>query len=204
MLAELGPGTVQIWIQDVRAGHDEQCRAIGFVPYRDLWQLSIRLPVEGDVVATRTFEPASDTDGVIAVNNRAFSWHPEQSGLTRAELDARMAEAWFDLEGFRILERDASIAGFCWTKEHREQEPPVGEIYVIAVDPAYQGLGLGEPLTRAGLAHLHQRGIDRGILYVESDNHAANRIYERIGFRRSAIDRAYRTAADGSVTVGSS
>ncbi|MCY3924034.1 MAG: GNAT family N-acetyltransferase, partial [bacterium] len=86
-----------------------------------------------------------------------------------------------------------------WTKVHAGGGPPpddvaMGEIYVIAVDPDFQGRGIGTPLTLAGLAHLHSRGPATAMLYVESDNAAANAVYERLGFRRHHTDRAY--AAD--------
>ena len=46
---------------------------------------------------------------------------------------------------------DGRLAGFCWTKVHDDEEPPLGEIYVIAVDPDFVGRGLGRALTVAGL-----------------------------------------------------
>ncbi|MEO6958194.1 MAG: GNAT family N-acetyltransferase [Antricoccus sp.] len=53
---------------------------------------------------------------------------------------------------------------------------------MVGVDPRAQGLGLGKILTIAGLAHLQDAGLDRVILYVDDDNTAAMRLYERLGF----------------------
>jgi mycothiol synthase len=63
------------------------------------------------------------------------------------------------------------------------------------VDPAAQGRGLGRVLTAVGLDHLRQRlgSEDQAtvILYAESDNVAAIKTYESLGFRRSSVDTAY-------------
>ena len=77
-------------------------------------------------------------------------------------------------------------------------DPPAGEIYAIAVDPDFAGRGLGLPLTNAGLEYLHrQRGMTAGMLYVESDNAPANRIYQKLGFRLAQVNRAYRADIAG-------
>ena len=85
----------------------------------------------------------------------------------------RKAEPWFDPEGFRLHERDGKLAAFCWTKVHSDTSPPMGEIYVIAVDPTFHGLGLGKALTIAGLDHLAARGLTVGMLHVDGANTAA-------------------------------
>jgi mycothiol synthase len=50
-------------------------------------------------------------------------------------------------------------------------------------------------LTAVGLDHLRQRLGSEGqaavILYAESDNVAAIKTYESLGFRRSSVDTAY-------------
>ncbi|MCY4424427.1 MAG: mycothiol synthase [Acidimicrobiaceae bacterium] len=186
-----GDDGAQLWIRDVAAGDDAAARRHGFEPYRDLWQLRCRLPAEPSGLSTRAFAP-DDIDEFVAVNNRAFHWHPEQGGLTAGEVRDRMAEPWFDADGFRLHHRDGRLAGFCWTKVHSDHDPPLGEIYVIAVDPDFSGRGLGRPMTLAGLEWLSGRGLTVGMLYVESDNHPANAVYRRIGFEHHHTDRAYR------------
>ncbi len=68
-------------------------------------------------------------------------------------------------------------------------------MYVVGVDPAYQGRGLGGPLTRLGLAHLARLGLGEVELYVDGDNTAARRTYERLGFEDVAVDGQYTRAA---------
>ncbi len=181
----------RLWIRSVAPPDDAVARCYGFEPYRDLWQLRCALPSEPSGMRTRAFT-VDDLDEFVSVNNRAFHWHPEQGGLTAADVRDRMAEPWFDAGGFRLHHREGRLAGFCWTKVHADHDPPLGEIYVIAVDPDFTGRGLGRPMTLAGLEWLSARGLAVGMLYVESDNHPANAVYERIGFKHHHTDRAYR------------
>ena len=67
----------------------------------------------------------------------------------------------------------------------------LGEIYVIAVDPDFQGLGLGNQLTLAGLASIAERGVTIGMLYVDGGNTAAVTMYEHLGFPVHRTDRAF-------------
>lgn len=150
---------------------------------------------------TRAFVPGVDDEAWLAVNSRAFASHPEQGDWNREVLAARMAEPWFDPHGFLLHEIDSRIAGFCWTKLHADGyqhgEPPeqstgpVGEIYVIGVDPAHQGKGLGRALVVAGFAHLAGRGVRRGMLYVAGDNLQAIALYESLGMTIAHRDDVY-------------
>jgi mycothiol synthase len=91
----------------------------------------------------------------------------------------------FDEESGRLL-------GFHWTKVHNER---LGEVYVVGVDPAAQGRGIGATLTLIGLHHLADRlsGDSQAtvMLYVEADNSAAVNTYRRLGFEVFGIDVAY-------------
>lgn len=189
-LASTDRGRVQLWIREVDDQADAAAVAHGFESYRDLWQLRCALPNEPSRLTTRGFT-LDDLDEFVGVNNRAFHWHPEQGGLTRNAVEATMTEPWFDPDGFRLLHDEGRLVGFCWTKIHRDVEPNLGEIYVIAIDTSHHGRGLGKPMTLAGLEWLADQGLEHGMLYVESDNEPANATYAAIGFSRHHTDRAY-------------
>ncbi|MEH6820426.1 mycothiol synthase [Dietzia psychralcaliphila] len=136
----------------------------------------------------------------LRVNNAAFSWHPEQGGWTRGRLDERLAVDWVDPRAI-FLAVDTTgpvprLAGFHWTKTVAEPGDPVeGEVYVVAVDPADQGRGLGGMLTALGVTHLEGPvGAESVVLYVEGDNTAAIRTYEKLGFTVEHRDVTYASA----------
>jgi mycothiol synthase len=167
---------------------------LGFDRVRDLWVMRRALsslpalPEPPPGVEVRTFEVGQDEEAFLAVNAEAFAHHPEQGGLTRAGLDERMAEHWFDPSGFFVAERAGELVGFHWTKVHSDSSPSYGEVYVVGISPTAQGGGLGRHLTLAGLHHLAGLGLDQVILYVEADNAPAIAVYGRLGFTHALED----------------
>ena len=150
----------------------------------------------GSSVDVRAFRVGADEDAFLAVNAAAFADHPEQGRMTRADLDARIAEPWFDPAGFFLAWRGDELLGYHWTKEHREPGGDFGEVYVVGIAPTAQGGGLGRLLTLTGLHHLASRGLAEVILYVESDNAPAVAVYERLGFTHAASDTHVMYARD--------
>jgi mycothiol synthase len=140
-----------------------------------------------DGVRLRTFRIGADEPSLVEVNHRAFAWHPEQGALSVADVEADEAQPWFDPDGLflAVREEDDALIGFHWTKIHHELDgagAPMGEVYVVGVDPSASGHGLGTTLTIAGLRYLAERGCRQVMLYVESDNAAAIAVYSRLGF----------------------
>jgi mycothiol synthase len=191
------PERLRIWSHVDHPAAARLARRCGLRRVREL--LRMRLDFEGAPalpeprwrggVRVRAFVPGRDEDAVIEVNRRAFSWHPEQGGLTVEELTASEAQPWFDPAGFFLaVDEHDRVLGFHWTKVHPEG---FGEVYVVGVDPDAQGGGLGKALTLAGLHHLRDRGIDQVILYVEADNAPAVAVYSGLGFRRWDVGVQY-------------
>jgi mycothiol synthase len=179
-------------------------RSEGLLRVRDLWQMRRPLdappavPPTPEGVTLRTFEPGRDEAAWLRLNASAFANHPEQGGWTARDLELREREPWFDPAGFFLAERDGRLVGFHWTKVHAEgQSPddngPLGEVYVVGVDPGEAGRGLGTWLTAVGLRHLWERGMPTVLLYVEATNRAAVTVYERSGFSRHAVDVGYHS-----------
>ena len=193
-------GGLSVWAHGQLPAAAALAAALGYRVQRELWQMrrSLVAPLPSspvpDGLSIRSFRPGEDEDAWLALNAAAFATHPEQGAWTLEDLRLRMAEPWFDPDGFLLLQDDAGrLAGFHWTKVHQPdaEGPAVGEVYVVGVSPDHQGCGLGRVLTVAGLQHLRGRGLSQAMLYVDADNAAAVRTYERLGFARSHVDVQY-------------
>ncbi len=195
-IAAGGGGRVNWWVRSPAPEDERAAAAVGMHAARTLFQMRRPLPVgQTATIPTRSFVVGQDEAAWIEVNNRAFAGHGEQGGWTIETLRRRETETWFDADGFRLHERDGRLAGFCWTKEHPATafNPRLGEIYVIAVDPDFHGLGLGRELTLAGLDHLADQGIADAMLWVDADNPAGVGLYEKLGFSVAATNVAFST-----------
>ncbi len=202
-LVATGTGDLRVWAHGRTAATQAFAEQRGFVAVRELFMLrrdasaapALPEPVLPDGVTVRTFERGRDEDAWLDVNARAFAGHPEQGAWTRADLDDRLAQPWFDPDGFFLAvdtRRGGALAGFHWTKVHDDGSEPAGEVYVVGVDPSYQGTGLGKALTVIGVRHLHDSGLRTVELYVDGANAAARRLYDALGFAEAAVDVQYR------------
>lgn len=193
-LAELSPRRLQVWAIGNSAAAQALAARVGLVPARELLVMTrplADLPPAAPLpagVTVRSFVPGQDEQPWLRVNARAFASHPEQGAVSADDLADRMAEAWFDPDGFLLAIRGGELVGFHWTKRHSDQ---LGEVYVLGVDPEAGGKGLGSALLDLGLLHLQQQGLTEVELYVEGDHERAVRLYEGRGFRTASRDVMY-------------
>jgi mycothiol synthase len=166
----------------------------GMVPRRELLIMERQLdddvpePVMPPGVQIRTFVPGQDEQEWLRVNAAAFADHPEQALIDSDDLADRMAESWFDPNGFFVATINDTMVGFHWTKQHQDQ---LGEVYVLGIAPSAAGGGLGKALLLTGLRSLQERGSTRVELYVEADNRAAVELYLSYGFATVSRDVMY-------------
>lgn len=196
-----GPAGLRLWAHGRNSVAAQAATQAGWQPVRTLLQLRRSLTELDDIsevvlaeprlpdgVRIRPFQPGLDDQAWLAVNARAFASHPEQGRWSRSDLDDRVAAPWFDPAGFLLAVRGDELLGYHWTKVHTDTPEPVGEVYVLGVDPTAQGLKLGKALLGAGLRYLHERGLATVLLYVEADNAPARALYEGLGFTVFARD----------------
>jgi mycothiol synthase len=211
--AELPNGRLRLWAHGQHPGAAALAGSAGFVEARALWQMrrSLLSPLPDaplpDGVSVRTFHVGVDEEAWTALNNRAFEGHPEQSAWGVEEVRTREREPWFDAAGFFLAERDGQLVGFHWTKVHGGSDhgddpmvdhghEPIGEVYVVGVDPSMRGTGLGRALTVIGLRHLRARALTQAMLYVDESNTGAIRLYESLGFVHWDTDVSYAREPD--------
>lgn len=216
LVRERGLQGLKAWSHGDHEAAADLAAAYGFEAVRDLWRMRLvrsaqpsaatspaddgqlaegNLP---DGVQIRSFVPGQDEQAWLAANAAAFSHHPEQGSMTLEDLQARMAEPWFDPAGFFLaVDTDGTILGFHWTKVHpgRGGAEDIGEVYVVGVTPAAQGMGLGKALTARGINHLHALGLGAIMLYVDADNEAAVALYRKLGFTKWDSDVMYGPVA---------
>jgi len=215
LTAEAGDTGVRLWAHGDLPAAARLAAAAGFTRSRALWQMRRSLqarigkPQLADGITVRTFKPGQDEDAWVSLNHRAFSRHPEQGAWTRADLDMREREPWFDPDGFFLAERDGDLVGFHWTKIHGGNEETghaaagtrghaheaIGEVYVVGVDPSARGTGLGRALTLIGLRYLRSRSLAQVMLYVDETNTAAIGLYESLGFTHWDTDVMFSRSA---------
>ena len=183
-----GGGHVHWWVFEPNKIHHQLANNASLLPARRLLQMRRSLPltsaelelIEG--LSTEPFRVGTDESAWLTVNNAAFAHHPEQGGWTQETITSRESEDWFNANGFLMHWQDGELAGFCWTKIHRDSDPIIGEIYVIALHPIHTGHGLGKKLTLAGLQYLADQNISSAMLYVDADNVAAIATYQALQF----------------------
>ena len=199
--SEVAAGRLRLWAHGEHPGAVALATTLGFTQARVLWQMRRSLlaplaePHLPEGVRLRPFVVGADEREFLRVNNAAFDWHPEQGGWDLDQVKLREAEPWFDPQGFLLaVDADDRLLGFHWTKVHGDgghSHEPIGEVYVLGVDPSARGMHLGAALTLAGLRHLRDGGLRQVMLYVEADNDAAVRVYRDLGFTRWDTDVSY-------------
>lgn len=189
--------SVALWAHGDLPGAQALARAAGLRVTRELWQMGRELDADDaavrpapEGVEVRTFAVGQDEAAWVELNAAAFADHPEQGRLTVADLRQREDEPWFDPTLLWLAHeagRPQALLASMWVKPEAED----AEIYALGVAPQAQGRGLGGWLTALALDEMRRRGFGRTTLYVEGDNTAAIRTYQRAGYERVSLDVQY-------------
>jgi ribosomal protein S18 acetylase RimI-like enzyme len=104
-----------------------------------------------------------------------------------------------------VAEQEGEILGYTYAgiegMDYMALRGPAGALYDIVVDPAHRSRGVGRALLETTLAELRARGAPRVVLSTAAKNEAAQRLFEKAGFRRTMIEMTIelpeeRTAPD--------
>jgi len=204
LIDESPNGPLRLWAHGEHAGSAELASSMGFQHSRVLWQMRRSLdeplpaPVLPPDVIVAPFRVGVDEAAWLALNAATFADLPDQGRWTSEDLELRLHEPWFSADGFLTAWRDGRMIGFHWTKVHgldseaQHQHEPIGEVYVVGVDPELRGEGLGRALTIVGLTYLSSLHLGKAMLYVDATNTGAIALYESLDFVRSDTDVLFR------------
>jgi GNAT superfamily N-acetyltransferase len=91
-----------------------------------------------------------------------------------------------------VAETDARAVGFVAVELHPERG--LGEVYMLAVDPDFQGIGIGSALSEFALAWIKDAGMVVAMVETGGDpgHAAARRTYEKVGCTQLPIARYFK------------
>jgi GNAT superfamily N-acetyltransferase len=160
--------------------------------------VTLRPAVPGDLMAV----------GALHQRSRVVAYRDIVPADALAAISADMMGRWWterwpyerDTHALTIAERDGRLAGFTYIgpseglpRDHlgppEPEDPPLGELYAIHLDPDEQGHGVGKALMVDALAAMHRRGCRRAVLWVLAGNAHARRFYERGGWTPDGVER---------------
>ena len=163
--------------------------ARGYRPWRSSFTMEIALPVDRPVlperIEIRPYRPTVDAEVVRLAENEAFGEAPFHHDVS----PERFADAYLGARGFEpglwLLGWDGDeLAGFALAYAEHVGDAGLGWVGTLGVRAPWRRRGLGEALLRAAFVALHDRGLRRAGLGVDTENVAgALRLYERIGMR---------------------
>jgi GNAT superfamily N-acetyltransferase len=91
-----------------------------------------------------------------------------------------------------VAERAGAIVGYVWAgiepKSYKELRDTAGFVHDVFVVEDARGTGTGERLVEAAAEWLLARGMPRVMLWTAEKNDHAQRLFERLGFRRTMIE----------------
>jgi len=91
-----------------------------------------------------------------------------------------------------VAERDGKVIGYTYSgvegTDYMSLRGPAGVMYDIVVDPDHRKQGVGRRLVEATLEALKSKGAPRVVLSTAERNAAAQRLFDRAGFRRTMIE----------------
>ena len=100
-----------------------------------------------------------------------------------------------------VAENETGIVGYAYADieplSWRDLRGPCGIVEDVFVDENARQQGAGRALMEAAVAWIRSRGRSQVVLSTMSGNEAAQRLFERLGFRRTMIEMTLDAAEPG-------
>lgn len=91
-----------------------------------------------------------------------------------------------------VAEQEGAVVGYVYAglepQSWKELREAAGFIHDVVVDAKGRRTGIATALVEAAAAWLKERGAPRVMLWTAEPNDAAQRLFERLGFRRTMIE----------------
>lgn len=99
-----------------------------------------------------------------------------------------------------VAERAGRVIGYAYAglepMSWKDLRAACGYLHDVFVDPAERGAGAGARLVREAIHRLEAQGVPRVVLMSASRNEAAQRLFERLGFRRTMVEMTREAGGD--------
>lgn len=99
-----------------------------------------------------------------------------------------------------VAERAAEVVGYAYASlepmSWKDLREACGYLHDVFVDPRARGGRIGERLVRAAIEWLEAQGAPRVVLMSAARNEGAQRLFERLGFRRTMVELTREAGAD--------
>lgn len=148
---------------------------------------------EASVEVTIRYYRSDDRDAVLEITERSFpgfcldenveklfgdiagtSWQSRKKKAIAYDLDYRPADTL-------VAEVGGQVVGYACNRIYRTRS--VGHVANMAVDPEYQGCGVGKALLKASLDHFRRRGMECARIETLEQNYKARKLYPSFGFK---------------------
>ncbi len=91
-----------------------------------------------------------------------------------------------------VAESGGAVIGYVYAglepMSWKDLRAACGYVHDVFVDERSRGTGIGERLVRAAIDWLEAQGAPRVVLMSAAKNETAQRLFERIGFRRTMVE----------------
>jgi ribosomal protein S18 acetylase RimI-like enzyme len=101
-----------------------------------------------------------------------------------------------------VAERAKEVVGYAYASieptSWEDLRGPCGFLHDLYVDEASRGRGIGRELADAAIAWMRSKGMSQVVLWSKTGNDAAQRLFARLGFRKTMIEMTLDAAPDSA------
>lgn len=101
-----------------------------------------------------------------------------------------------------VAERAGAVVGYAFAAlepmSWKDLRAACGYLHDVFVDPAVRGAGAGGRLVREAITRLEAKGAPRVVLMSAARNESAQRLFARLGFRRTMVEMTREADPDAA------